>query len=201
MRKIETIWHNLLYKAFKEGQYKFTQQDLAAHFGYSLSTVHHALDVPSAMGAIRKEGKFFILQDFTKLLYYWASVRSLARDIIFSTHSDMPVKEIEKLALPGSIFAGYTAARYILGEPPADYAKTYVYLPKKDKDDFAARFESSPKPKQYHNVFALLLPHAMPQYGDITTPIQTYVDIWNMSDWYSKDFLAALEQKLRGVLS
>ena len=63
--------------ALEEKQFKHTQQSLAKLFGYSLSTINHALASPSQLGAIRKESKFFVLEDFQKFLYYWASVRNL----------------------------------------------------------------------------------------------------------------------------
>ena len=84
MKKIETIWNYILNSALIDHQYQFTQQLLAKHFQISLSTVNLALDVPTAMGAIRKSSKFFILQDFYKLLLYWGSIRQISKDIIYS---------------------------------------------------------------------------------------------------------------------
>ena len=127
MKKIETIWHFLLLQALSEGVFRHTQQDLAKRFHMSLSTVHHALHTPTAIGAIRKESKFFVLEDAIKLMYYWASARNLNRRIFYQTYSDKPIQEIESFALPTSIFACYSAARIIMGEAPADYATVYFY--------------------------------------------------------------------------
>lgn len=115
MKKIETIWHYLLNEALLKQSFRHTQQAVSDHFHYSLSTVHHALQAPLELGAIRKESKFFILEDFKKLLYYWASVRHLERDIVYQTFLDEPIAEVEGLAVPGSIFACYSAARHHLG--------------------------------------------------------------------------------------
>ena len=95
MKKIETIWHHLLYSALKENNFKHTQKQLAGKFGYSLSTINYALTVPEKIGAIRKESKFFVLADFKKLLYYFASFRNFNKDIIYQTYVDEPVGEIE----------------------------------------------------------------------------------------------------------
>lgn len=199
MRKIETLWHHLLHTAVTDRVYKHTQKELAAQFGYSTSTVHHALAVPTELGAIRKAGKFFVLEDALKLLYYWASVRNLAGDLLSQTSLDAPVKEIEGLALPESIYGCYTAATHWLGEPPTDYDKVYFYIRPADARAFRERF---PKVStDYPNVFALRLAEPMRHHGSYTTLPQTFVDIWNLRDWYGRDFTQALEQQIRGLLS
>jgi len=34
------------------------------------------------------------------------------------------------------------------------------------------------------------------KFGAVTPDIQTFVDLWNLSDWYAKDFLKALKDKI-----
>ena len=203
MRKIETTWHYILNNALEKGEFKHTQQALARHFGFSISTVHHALEVPESMGAIRKSGKFFVLENFQKLLYYWASVRNLEKDIIFSTFIDMPVREIESLVLPEAIFAGYSAYRLRFGEPASDYSKVYIYLDSSNKQDVLRRYdiEEGANKDREPNLFVLKKSPHMEDYGKITTIPQTFVDIWNMSDWYSGEFISQLKEKMHGVLS
>lgn len=199
MKKIETILHEILDEALYKGNFKRTQQEIAAKLGYSLSTVNHALNIPTQIGAIRKESKFFVLQDFKKLLYYWASVRNLARDIVYATHVNLPVLQIEGQALPDSIYACYSAARHLLGEPPADYAAVYFYIKAEQLPHFQERFplDTTAAP----NVFALRSPQNFRHTKEGTTLIQTFVDIWNLKDWYAKDFIRALEEKIDGLLS
>ena len=199
MKKIETIWHHILHSALTEQKYKHTQQTLARDFGYALSTVHHALRVPAEIGAVRKESKFFVLQDFWKLLYYAASMRMLERDILSAIHSPLSVREIEGLALPESIYGGYTAAKHILGEPPADYAKVYFYVAIKDLPAFQRRFPKHAD-KRVANVYALSMPPALARYGPVTPLVQTYIDIWNLRDWYARDFIKALEHRIHELL-
>lgn len=199
MRKIETIWHEILNRALTEKRFKFTQQELAGKFGYSLSTVNYALKGPTQVGAVRKTSKFFVLEDFQKLLYFWASFRRLEKDILYSTYVASSVADVEGLVPPQSIYAAYTAAKKILGEPPADYAKVYFYLP---EDQLAAARERYPlATKQTPNLFVLKEVRPMAEYGSITTLPQTFVDLWNLKDWYAKEFLRGLEAKLHGVLS
>jgi hypothetical protein len=198
MKKIETIWHHLLYKALTDKQWKFTQKNIAGEFGYSLSTVHHALEIPAQMGAVRKAGKFFLLEDYQKLLYYWASVRNVERNIVYKTYFDKSVFEIEGLVPSDTVYAAYSSARRILGESPADYAKVYLYV----KDNFIGKVEDRfPLSDGLPNIFVMKMPDVMFSYGSITTMPHTFVDIWNMADWYSKDFIIGLENKINAVLS
>lgn len=199
MKKIETIWHQILLQALEERRFQETQRALAGRFGYSLSTIHHALRVPTDIGAIRKAGRSFVLRDFKKLLYYWASVRALSRDLLYETASTLPIREIEGLALPGTIYAAYSAARRLMGEPPADYSKIYFYVAAHDLDSFRLRFP--PMPRSPANLFALKMPPVMPRYGPMTTLPQTFVDCWNLADWYARDFARALEEKMDALLS
>jgi len=199
MKKIETIWHFLLFQALNKGIFRHTQQDMARRFRMSLSTVHHALRYPVAIGAIRKETKFFVLEDAIKLLYYWASVRNLHRRIFYTTHSDAPIAQIEGLAPPTGIFAGFSAGRIILGEAPADYGIVYLYDDPTHIKDIQTRFP--PFPNKRANVFFLIKTPDMDAYGQHTTLPLTFVDIWNLPDWYSKNFTEALEEKIHGLLS
>lgn len=198
MMKIETIWHHLLYTALTEKQFKHTQQDLAKHFSYSISTVNHALLVPARIGAVRKESKFFVLADCKKLLYYWASVRGLEKDILYQTHSDLSVFQREGVVPETAVYAAYSAGRKLLHEPPADYDKVYFYLPEEKLEQVKKRFVPN---KGTFNLFVLKMPAVMINYGPITTLPQTFVDIWNLKDWYGHDFTAVLEEKMYGLLS
>lgn len=199
MRKIETIWHYLLFSALEAKKYRYTQQEIAQKFAYSLSTVNFALKAPAEIGAIRKETKFFVLADFKKLLYFWASQRNLSRDIIYRTYSPAAITEIEGLIPAGAIYACYSAARRILGEPPADYSAVHCYADEKILPEFKKRFPAGRKHEP--NVVILKALKTMEEYGGLTTLPQTFVDIWNLKDWYSRDFIERLEQKIDAVLS
>jgi len=199
MRKIETIWHYILWTALEKNKYKHTQKELSELFGYSLSTVNLAIQGPSNIGAVKKTAKFFTLSDFKKLLFYYASNRNLINDIIYEAALDMPVAEIEGLVPSQSIYSCYSAAKRLLKEPPADYSKVYIYLEEMYLPEIIKRFgkPSSKSP----NFFVLKIHETMKRYGNITTVPQTFVDIWNLGDWYSRDFISALEDKINGILS
>ena len=196
MKKIEIIWGEILFQAIEKREHQFTQKDLAHQLQVSTSTIFQALKVPRRMGALRVTGRFFTVSDAEKLLYHWASVRDLNRDISFRGHVDLPILEIEGLIPPEAIFGAYSAARKILGEAPADYDCVYIYL--KNVDQLKKRFKFS---KGRTNVIVLAQDPLMVRYGKVTSIAQTFVDLWNVSDWQAKDFTLALKEKIDGLLS
>lgn len=200
MMKIETTWHHLLWLALEKKEFKHTQESLADYFDYSLSTVNLAVKKASAIGAVRVTGKFFVVTDVKKLLLYWATHRILEKDVIYKTHIDLLINEIEGLIPPRAIIAGFTAGKKILGEAPADYSKVFFYLPEEDLKIAQKRFPPS-FDKKPENVFVLKSYPKQIDYGQITTLPQTFVDIWGLGDWYARDFSISLEEKIDELLS
>lgn len=196
MRKIEIIWRELLYQALEKKNNKFTQKDLAKKFNFSTSTIFQALKIPRKMGAVRVTGRFFILEDSEKLLYHWASVRNLKKDIIFAARIKLPVLEIEGRLPPDVVFGGYSSARQKLAEPPADYDKVYVYS--QNLAEMKRRFDFQ---KGNANLIVLTPDDFLTDYGQTTTLAQTFVDLWNLPDWYAKEFTGALREKIDELLS
>jgi len=203
MKKIEIIWRELFYQAIEkknlpvgEPDRRFTQKDLAEKFGFSTSTVFQALKALRKMGAVRVTGRFFVLEDPEKLLYHWASVRNLKKEIIFSGKIDLPILEIESQMPPEIVFGGYTAARFILDEPPADYAKVFVYSQSPEKIKKRFLFQ-----KGQPNFFVLKADPFLKNYGEHTCLAQTFVDLWNLDDWYAKEFVNSLKKKIDDLLS
>ncbi len=195
MKKIEIIWRELLYQAIEKRNRQFTQKDLADKFGLSTSTVFQSLKDPRKMGAVRVTGRFFVLEDPEKLLYHWASVRDLKKDIVFSTRVELPVLEIEGRMPSGVTFGGYSGARQQLAEPPADYDKVYVYSQK--PSEIKERFGFQ---KGRENLIVLKPDGFLTDYGQTTTLAQTFVDLWNLSEWYAKEFTNALKKKIDELL-
>ncbi|MBU0998574.1 hypothetical protein KJ570_03535 [Patescibacteria group bacterium] len=199
MKKIETTWHHLLWSALEKHQFKHTQKSLADYFGYSLSTINLAIKKAEAIGAIKMSGKFFVLSDPKKLLFYWATHRDLDKDYLYKTYSSLPISEIEGLIPPQSIIGGFSAAKKILGEAPSDYSKVFFYLPQEEIETATKRYP--PSVKEPKNIFILKSYPKQKEYGQIATLPQTFVDLWNLPDWYAKDFLTSLEEKIDELLS
>lgn len=194
MNKIEMIWREILFQAIEKKNYKFMQKDLAKKFGFSTSTIFQALKVPRKMGAVEVRGRFFTLEDAEKILYHWASARNLEKDIIFRGRVEMNAFEIEGNIPPDSIFAGYSAARMLLSDSPSDYDKVYLYG---DSEEIKKRFKFT---KGEPNLFVLKKDEFMGNYGQTTTLAQTFVDLWNIKEWYAKEFTKALKEKIDGLL-
>ena len=195
MKKIEIIWRELLFQAIEKNNRHFTQKNLAERFGFSTSTVFQALKIPRKMGAVKVTGRFFVLEDPEKLLYHWASVRNLKKDLILKGKVDLPILEIEGQAPPQAIFGGYSAFRQKFKTAPADYDKVLLYTP--NKEIVAQRFKIE---KGREDLFVFRADKFLKNYGPVTPLAQTFVDLWNLPDWYAKDFTKALKEKINELL-
>ena len=91
------------------------------------------------------------------------------------------------------IFGAYTAYKFLYHDVPADYSEVYVYA----DVDLKERF---PPQKGVPNLFVLKKDPFMESYGKTTTAAQTFVDLWNLRDWYAKEFIVAMEKRLHGIL-
>jgi len=196
MKKIEIIWRELLFQVLAKKNRQFAQKDLAEKFSFSTSTVFQALKVPRKMGAVRVTGRYFILEDPEKLLYHWASVRDFKKEIIFTGHLDLPVLEIEGRMPPEIIFGAFSAARRLLTVPPADYDRVYIYAEKIDSVKQRFKFK-----KGRENLIVLQADKFLEDYGQLTTLSQTFVDLWNLPDWYAKEYVQSLKEKIDEFLS
>lgn len=202
MSKKEIIWREILYQTIEKKNRRFTQKDLAAKFGFSLSTVFNALKAPRRTGAVKVTGRNFEVINVEKFLYLWATARNLKKDIIYQTRVNGSVMDIEGLMPDSVIYGVYSAYRLRFGEAPADYDKVYVYVqnPAEIKKRFpplklkAGTFSN-------FNLIALKADPFLKNYGQTTTLTQTFVDLWNLPEWYAKDFSEALKNKIYGVLS
>ncbi len=192
MKKIEIIWRHLLYQVWEKEENHFVQKKLAKQFGFSLSTISQALKAPRKMGAVRVSSRFFTLSDPEKLLYYWASVRNLEKEVVYRTKVNLPILEIEGQMPARVIFGGYSAYRLKFGLCPADYDKVIIYS--QDSKALKKRF---PLDKGYPNLWVLKADPFLKNYGQITPLAQIFVDLWNLPDWYAKEFINNLREKLK----
>lgn len=193
MSKKEIIWREILYQATEQKSRQFTQKDLAAKFGFSLSTVFNAIKVPRQIGAVKVAARNFQVVDIEKFLYLWATVRNLKKDIIYETRVEQPILTIEGLMPPSVIYGSYSAYRLKFKEAPADYDRIYLYA--LDLEEIKRRFPPTEN-KNYSNLIILKADPFLKDYGQMTTLAQTFVDLWNLSEWYAKDFLNILKEKI-----
>ncbi|MCD6149597.1 hypothetical protein J7J13_02310 [bacterium] len=193
MSKKELIWREIIFQAIEKKKLEFTQKGLAEKFGFSLSTVFNALKIPRQSGAIKVTGRNFSVVDAEKFLYIWATQRNMRKEIIYETNVSENVQKIEGQMPDGIIFGGYSAYVMRYKDAPADYAKIYVYAGREKLEEIKKRF---PKKQGEPNFFILESDPRLENFGGIAPDIQLFVDFWNMEDWYAKDFLNALKNKL-----
>lgn len=194
MKKIEIIWRDILEEAKKSTI--FEQKKLAQKYGFSTSTVFAALFPLRNTGAITVTGRNFRVTNMEKILLFWATHRHLQKDVLYQTYVGLPVLEIEGLVDNQTIFGAYSAARMMLKSSPADYDKVYVYHP--HPEVLSQRFPNNNS--QPPNLFIIKQDQYLSKYGKTTPISQTYVDLWNLSDWYAADFIKALKEKFYGFL-
>lgn len=192
MKKKEFVYREILYRVLEQGSGVATQQELSKVLDISLSTVNHALKPLVRMGTVKVNPMNFRIIDAKKILLYWASIRNVPKDIIYSTRAD-GVIETEKSMPDDVVYGAYSAYKYNFKNVPADYSEVYVYSAKKLEDRFPEK--SGPA-----NLFVLKKDPLMVKYGRTTTMAQTYVDLWNINTWYAGEFIKALEDRINAVL-
>lgn len=192
MKKIELIWREILTMALESHQSYFSQKQLAQNFKLSGSLVFHALKKPRSLGAIKVGGRGFELVDWEKLLFLWATERNLKKDLVYQTFADLPVLEIEGLMPAEVIPTAYTAYRFLFKETPADYDKVYFYTAELSsvKERFPENLKTEP------NIFILKTDPWLKSYS-VPPLAQVFVDLWNLADWYAKEYQTALLEKIK----
>lgn len=183
MHKIEYIWRELLYQAIEKNNPDFLITDLSRRFSLSTSVVSHAL-FPLRNLSIVEIGKIRSrLVDSEKLLFFWATRRNLKKDLIYSTFSSLEMMEIESSLPPSVCPTACSAVRLYLKSTPADYDKVYFYSD--TPEDIQKRFPESKK--KNHNLFVLKKDPFFDLYSQ-TSLAQIFADLWNLSNWYSREY-------------
>ena len=95
--------------------------------------------------------------------------------------------------LPAAIYGAYSAFVKKYQEAPADYDKVYVYFTEEKIDEIKNRF---PPQKGYINLIVLNTDPWLESFGKITPDCQTFADLWNLPEWYAKDFLDSLKDRI-----
>ncbi len=193
MKGTELVYREILYQAMEKKNQVLTQAEIARVLGCSLSTVNRAVSNLERMGAVEVKTRSLHILDIKKILFYWASLRNLHRDIIYATRVEKPVREIEKLMPEVAIFGAYSAYKFIFDDVPADYSEVYVY----GDESLKKRFPPARGPP---NLFVLKIDEGMKRYGKSVTSANLFVDLWNLREWYAKEFIKAMEEKLHGIL-
>ena len=183
MRKIECIWREILYQAIEEKNPAFSITHLSKKFLLSTSVVSYALYPLRKLGIVEIGKNHSNLLDVERLLYFWATKRNLASDIIYQTNSSLSVTEREAF-MPSTVFpTAYSFCRLFMEDAPADYDTVYFYA--QDTNEIVKRFPENTR--QFSNIFILKADSFLMHY--VKTPLaQVFVDLWNLPEWYAKEY-------------
>ena len=189
MKRTEEVYREILHQA-EQGNNLLTQKAISEKLSLSLSNVSNALNPLRRMGAIQVKKMCFHVVNQKKIVYHWASIRNLNKDIIYSTRVQKSVVEIEKSMPDDAVFTAYSGYRLKYKDAPADYSEVYVY-----SNNLAEIKKRFPESKNTPNVFILKPDNNIGKYGKIATDSNLFVDLWNLPEWYAQEFLKAMEQK------
>ncbi len=198
MKRIELVYREILYRAIEEKERRFTQLELSKNLSISLSIVNAAVRKLRDLGSIKVLARSFEIIDIRKILYYWASARNFWKDVIYQIRVEMPVREMER-NMPDLIYSAYSAYKFKFKDVPADYSEVYVYANDSELELIKKRFNRFEKNKLKPNLFVLRKDSLMDKYKSIPLA-QIFVDLWNLREWYAKDFVQDFEKKFNEVL-
>lgn len=198
MKKTEIVYR-FISERFIRNDNRFTQAEIARALGLSLSTVNAAINKLDRISAVKVYARRFEVIAFDKLMLYWATHRDLYKDICYQTRVDMQIREIEDSMPANMAFTAYTAYRYVIGEPPADYSQVYAYAGNltEIKRRFPAR-DGTPNLIILSADFitSRLIDEGALPHNSVSLP-QMFVDMWNIKNWYSKEFTDKLMERLK----
>jgi len=182
MKRIEEVYRELLNQKNRE----LTQSELARTLNISLSIVNLALKPLKRMNAVKVKQRGFVVTDAKKILYYWASIRNIDKDVIYKTRAEKQVRKIEAEMPSDTIYGAYSAYKFMFKDVPADYSEVYVYS--ENATEIEKRF---PKNDKTPNLFVIKKDTNMKKM----TEAQLFVDLWNIREWYAKEFIKEFEKK------
>jgi DNA-binding transcriptional ArsR family regulator len=194
MKKKEWVYRELLHSALEKHEDRLTQCSIAESLGISLSTVNNAIKPLERMGAVEISRMGFRVTDPEKALAYWGSTRDLHNDVVYRTRVEAPVSEIERLMPSEIVYSAYSAFKFKFNEVPADYSEVYVYA--SSLVELKDRF---PERKGPPNLIVLKSDQRLAELSRqcVAPSPQIYVDLWNLKEWYAKDFLRAFERRFK----
>jgi len=193
--KLERIYREILYEVLdkKKLDTTFKQSELSKSTEMSISTVNYAIKPLADMNAISKKRFGFAVIDPKKILFYWASVRKLTKDVVCKLAVNEKIEKIEANIPSKAVLTAYSAFKFKFKNIPSEYSEVVVYG---NKEDFEERFQSTGK---HPNLIVLKLDEHLLKFK-IAPIAQMFVDLWNLNTWYAKEFLNNLEEIINGIV-
>ena len=194
MKKTESVYREILYGIIEKKETSFTQLGLSKKLNVSLSIVNLAVKKLESLGAVKIMQRSFKILDIKKIIFFWASIRNLWKDVIFKIRVELPVREIERI-MPNVIFTAYSAYKLKFKDVPADYSEVYIYADNEEVEKIKKRLVNFKTSEKNPNLFILKKDQALSSCKNIPNA-QIFVDLWNLKEWYSKEFINALEKRI-----
>ena len=135
-----------------------------------------------------------------RLLLYWATAQKLKKRHCIPDKGKCTCKGDREEHANGIAFTGYTGYRLVFNDALADYSEVYLYATEESLKEIKRRFEPNDR---IPNVIVLKcdsdLETAIKRHrlkASSVCPAQLFADLWNINQWYAKDFVDALSKRL-----
>ena len=185
---------------FLKGTNTFTQKELSEKLEISIGNINKSIKKLESINAVKIKTRSFSIIAFDKFMLYWATHRTLDKDIIYKGFSDLNINEIEASMPNGVAFTAYTAYKKSFRNIPAEYSEVYLYATDNVIENIKRRF---PKQSKFPNIFVLKADKVLSdkiqneKLRTVAVP-NIFVDLWNIRTWYAKEFVDLLSKKLFG---
>lgn len=189
---LERVYRRVVYEFAERGKTHFTQKSLSQETRLSIGTVNYAVKPLFRIGAVVHHGRGFAVSNLRKLLAFWAVKSASMTGVQYRTFTDGRVHDVEMHIPSGCMFTAYSAYWVRFSEAPADYAQVHVY-----GNAGALRLLYPPSERGSVEIVVLRADDELKEYGHVAPLGQVYVDIWNLPEWMSSEFLKRIEARLR----
>ncbi len=199
MKLYEVVYREIA-DMFLKGNNTFTQKELSEKLEISIGNINKSIKKLESINAVKIEARSFSIIALDKVMLYWATHRTLDKDIVYRGFSDLNINEIEASMPNGIAFTAYTAYKKSFRSIPAEYSEIYLYATEDAIENIKKRF---PKQSKFPNIFVLkadkILSHKIlnEKVNSVSIP-NIFVDLWNIRTWYAKEFVDLLSKNLFG---
>ena len=146
MKLYEVVYREIA-DMFLKGNNTFTQKELSEKLEISIGNINKSIKKLESINAVKIEARSFSIIALDKVMLYWATHRTLDKDIVYRGFSDLNINEIEASMPNGIAFTAYTAYKKSFRSIPAEYSEIYLYASEDAIENIKKRF---PKQSQYY---------------------------------------------------
>jgi DNA-binding XRE family transcriptional regulator len=188
-----SVLREILYRVLERDEWYMTQKSLAQACGVSLDTAHKVVKTLVGFKAVEKKPLGFRVINFFKILQYWACVRDLYRDVVYTTYAPETVSKIESGMPEGVIFTGFSGYAKKFSKS-LDYTEVHVYGdPALVQERFKKKHVTRP------NIIVIRPDSHLRSVssGAVVPTGQLYADLWQIGTPKAERLLVEFEEKLK----